>query len=397
MDPGISKEYLVNDSFQSDRDEETEPTTTVNVGTRAVLEEHIGVPTSASSINSASLRGETEGKILLDTDKRRLVNKSGELKVLAKNVPRKTRLYLADIFTTMIDLRWKWVIFIFISSYIISWVVFGFIWWLIAYVRGSTICIEKVRSFTAAYLFSVETQETIGYGQKAITTKCPEAVIVLQLQTLVGLLIDAFMLGLTFAKLSRPRERGKTVMFSEYAVIAPRDGKMCLMLRIGDVRKSQIVDASVRMQLFRTHTTKEGKEIPFHQEDLKVCYDWRDPDNDFRNKLFLLLPLVVIHIIDENSPFYDVTPQMLQRSDFEVVVVLDGVVEATGLNTQPKSSYLSSEILWGYDFCNTLEKSQFSEKGFYHADFSRLNDIHVVETRRCSPREYYRQKQQEEA
>ena len=93
---------------------------------------------------SASPRGETEGKILLDTSKRRLVNKSGELKVLAKNVPRKTRLYLADIFTTMIDLRWKWVIFIFISSYIISWVVFGFIWWLIAYVRGSTICIEKV-------------------------------------------------------------------------------------------------------------------------------------------------------------------------------------------------------------------------------------------------------------
>ena len=144
MDPGISKEYLVNDSFQSDRDEDTEPTTTVNVGTRAVLEEHIGVPTSALSINYASPRGETEGKILLDTDKRRLVNKSGELKVLAKNVPRKTRLYLADIFTTMIDLRWKRVIFIFISSYIISWVVFGFIWWLIAYVRGSTICIEKV-------------------------------------------------------------------------------------------------------------------------------------------------------------------------------------------------------------------------------------------------------------
>ena len=213
---------------------------------------------------------------------------------------------------------------------------------------------------------------------------------------LVGLLIDALMLGLTFAKLSRPRERMKTVMFSEYAVIAPRDGKMCLMLRIGDVRKSQIVDASVRIQLFRTWTTEEGKEIPFYQEDLQVCYDWRHPDNDFRNKLFLLLPMVVIHVIDESSPFYDVTPQMLQGSDFEIVVVLDGVVEATGLNTQPKSSYLSSEILWGYDFCNTLEKSQFSENGFYHADFSRLNDMHEVDVPRCSPREYYRQQQQAE-
>lgn len=242
----------------------------------------------------------------------------------------------------------------------------------------------------------METQETIGYGQKAITTKCPEAVIALQLQSLLGLLIDAFMLGLTFAKLSRPRERMKTVMFSDYAVIAPRDGKVCLMFRVGDVRKSQIVDASVQLQLFRTRTTEEGKEIPFHQEDLKVCYDWRNPDNDFRNQLFLLLPMVIIHVIDENSPFYDITPQALQESDFEIVVIIDGVVEATGLNTQPKSSYLSSEILWGFDFCNTLEKSYFGENGFYNADFSQLNDFHVVDIPRCSPREYYRRQHQAE-
>ena len=265
------------------------------------------------------------------------------------------------------------------------------------FTRRSTdgiLSIKQVENWTSAFLFSVETQETIGYGKKAITTSCPEAVILLQLQSLVGLLIDAFMLGLTFAKLSRPRERMKTVMFSEYAVIAPRDGKMCLMVRVGDVRKSQIVDASVQMQLFRTTTTKEGKEIPFHQEDLKVCYDWRNPDNDFRNKLFLLLPIVIIHVIDENSPFYDVTPQTLQESDFEIVVVIEGVVEATGLNTQPKSSYLNSEIMWGYDFCNTLEKSHFGENGFYNADFSRLNDLHTVNTPRCSPKDYYRSQQQ---
>jgi len=288
------------------------------------------------------------------------------------------------------------VIFIFVASYIISWVLFGFAWWLVAYLRGSIVCVHKVNNWTSAFLFSVETQETIGYGQKAITTNCPEAVILLQLQSLVGLLIDAFMLGLTFAKLSRPRERMRTVMFSDYAVIAPRDGKMCLMFRVGDVRKSQIVDASVQMQLFKTTTTKEGKEIPFHQEDLKVCYDWRNPDNDFRNQLFLLLPMVIIHVIDENSPFYDVTPQTLQESDFEIVVVIDGVVEATGLNTQPKSSYLNSEILWGYDFCNTLEKSHFGENGFYNVDFSRLNDLHTVDTPRCSPKEYYRRQRKAE-
>jgi len=388
MNSANLNEHLVNSPLARSRlDEERESSTLVNDGSGGVL------------VDSTSLRVETVSEIPQGREgfnKRRLINKSGELKVLPKNVPRKMRRYLSDIFTTMIDLRWKWVIFIFVASYIISWVLFGFAWWLVAYLRGSIVCVHKVNNWTSAFLFSVETQETIGYGQKAITTNCPEAVILLQLQSLVGLLIDAFMLGLTFAKLSRPRERMRTVMFSDYAVIAPRDGKMCLMFRVGDVRKSQIVDASVQMQLFKTTTTKEGKEIPFHQEDLKVCYDWRNPDNDFRNQLFLLLPMVIIHVIDENSPFYDVTPQTLQESDFEIVVVIDGVVEATGLNTQPKSSYLNSEILWGYDFCNTLEKSHFGENGFYNVDFSRLNDLHTVDTPRCSPKEYYRRQRKAE-
>jgi len=388
MNSANLNEHLVNSPLARSRlDEERESSTLVNDGSGGVL------------VDSTSLRVETVSEIPQGREgfnKRRLINKSGELKVLPKNVPRKMRRYLSDIFTTMIDLRWKWVIFIFVASYIISWVLFGFTWWLVAYLRGSIVCVHKVNNWTSAFLFSVETQETIGYGQKAITTNCPEAVILLQLQSLVGLLIDAFMLGLTFAKLSRPRERMRTVMFSDYAVIAPRDGKMCLMFRVGDVRKSQIVDASVQMQLFKTTTTKEGKEIPFHQEDLKVCYDWRNPDNDFRNQLFLLLPMVIIHVIDENSPFYDVTPQTLQESDFEIVVVIDGVVEATGLNTQPKSSYLNSEILWGYDFCNTLEKSHFDVNGFYNADFSRLNDLHTVDTPRCSPKEYYRRQRKAE-
>jgi len=388
MNSANLNEHLVNSPLARSRlDEERESSTLVNDGSGGVL------------VDSTSLRVETVSEIPQGREgfnKRRLINKSGELKVLPKNVPRKMRRYLSDIFTTMIDLRWKWVIFIFVASYIISWVLFGFTWWLVAYLRGSIVCVHKVNNWTSAFLFSVETQETIGYGQKAITTNCPEAVILLQLQSLVGLLIDAFMLGLTFAKLSRPRERMRTVMFSDYAVIAPRDGKMCLMFRVGDVRKSQIVDASVQMQLFKTTTTKEGKEIPFHQEDLKVCYDWRNPDNDFRNQLFLLLPMVIIHVIDENSPFYDVTPQTLQESDFEIVVVIDGVVEATGLNTQPKSSYLNSEILWGYDFCNTLEKSHFGVNGFYNVDFSRLNDLHTVDTPRCSPKEYYRRQRKAE-
>lgn len=97
--------------------------------------------------DETSLRKETVSEIPRrreDFNKPRLINKSGEVKVQAKNVPRKMRRYLSDLFTTMIDLRWKWVIFIFVATYIISWLLFGFMWWLMAKLRGSTVCVREV-------------------------------------------------------------------------------------------------------------------------------------------------------------------------------------------------------------------------------------------------------------
>lgn len=81
----------------------------------------------------------------LDRSKKtRLVNKYGSLNVIAKNVPGKAKLYFADLFTTMIDLHWPGVMLVFCISYVLSWVVFGLIWWLIVAVRGPSVCIQGV-------------------------------------------------------------------------------------------------------------------------------------------------------------------------------------------------------------------------------------------------------------
>ena len=253
----------------------------------------------------------------------------------------------------------------------------------------------QVDGWTSAFLFSLETQQTIGYGSRSIATKCAEAIIVLQIQTIVGIVVDAFMLGLTFAKLSRPRERALTCSFSKNAVITLRNGKMCLMFRVADIRKSQIVEAHIRLQLFREVETAEGHNYPFYQEDLKVCYnpdDYKQQNEDNRNHIFLLFPLVIVHVIDEASPFYQLTPEILKESHFELVAVLDGIVEATGMNTQPKTSYLPDEILWGYNFVNLTDRSCNDERSLYWWDYSRLDDVYkVAVTPLCSPKEYYRQ------
>ena len=80
-------------------------------------------------------------------------------------------------------------------------------------------CLDNIRSFSDALLFSIETQHTIGYGGRQPTDECPEVLLLLMLQAITGCLIQCFVVGFVFAKLSRPQKRSQTLVFSKRAVI----------------------------------------------------------------------------------------------------------------------------------------------------------------------------------
>lgn len=119
-------------------------------------------------------------------------------------------------------------------------------------------------------------------------------------------MIQAFMVGVVFAKLSRPKKRTQTLMFSRNAVINHRDGVPCLMFRVGDMRKSHIIEAHVRAQLIKHKVTKEGEHLPFFQTELKVRDKVSNPPiisilfyqyNSYYKLLFKLLWVYVSYLI----------------------------------------------------------------------------------------------------
>lgn len=172
-------------------------------------------------------------------------------------------------------------------------------------------------------------------------------------------------------------------------MVAVRDGKMCLMFRVGDVRKSQILEAHVRMHLFRKRKTREGIELPFYQQNLPVGTDWSCEDGLIEDSaIFLILPLTMVHVIDENSPLYEMHPKDLLNCDFEIVVLLEGTVEATSMLVQAKTSYKADEILWGHEFVNTTDESRW-RSGRYRVDFSVFDDTRSVPTPQVSAKDYY--------
>ena len=60
----------------------------------------------------------------------------------------------------------------------------------------------------------------------------------------VLLLLTAIVLGVIFARISRPSQRGRTIFLSDCAVIARRDGSLRFMFRCADIRPSHTVRAS---------------------------------------------------------------------------------------------------------------------------------------------------------
>ncbi|VVC93113.1 unnamed protein product [Leptidea sinapis] len=311
--------------------------------------------------------------------RKRVIFKHGDCNVVQWNVAKRRRRYLQDIFTTLVDAQWRWTLMVFALSFVLSWLMFALIWWLIIFTHGDLNpptnssepfipCLNNVNTFTGCFLFSVETQHTIGYGSRTTNEECPEAIFVMCLQSIVGVFIQAFMVGLIFAKLARAKKRNTTLLFSRNAVICLRDGEYCLLFRVGDIRKSHILEAHVRAQLIMKKITREGELLPFYQQELKVGADGEE------DRLMFIWPMTIVHKINEKSPLYNLSASDMLRERFEIVVMLEGVIESTGMTTQARSSFLPSEILWGHRFETMV-------------DYTRFNNTYEVDTPLCSAKQ----------
>ncbi|XP_028323089.1 G protein-activated inward rectifier potassium channel 3-like [Gouania willdenowi] len=295
--------------------------------------------------------------------RQRYVTKDGKCRVNLGPITDKSR-FLSDIFTTLVDLRSRWFLLVFTACYIFTWVGFGGIYFLGAWLRDDLVhvgdpdwqaCFENVDGFLSALLLSLESQRTIGYGSRMVTANCSEGAVILMVQSILGSIIDALMVGCMFVKISRPQQRAQTLIFSKHCVICERDEKLCMLFRIGDLRESHMVDAKIRAKLIRSRQTKEGEFIPLEQSEINLGYDTGG------DRLLLVEPQTITHFINESSPFWEVGAERLKREIFEIIVILEGIVETSGMTCQARTSYTEDEILWGHRFesCISLEKGAF--------------------------------------
>ena len=112
-----------------------------------------------------------ESKFFPGRIRKRVILKNGNVNLSPEHVDKRHRRFLQDMFTTMVDIRWRWNLAVFTAGFLLSWLGFAVVWWLIAFSHSDfehqsdntwTPCINNLHSFASAILFSIETQHTIG-------------------------------------------------------------------------------------------------------------------------------------------------------------------------------------------------------------------------------------------
>ncbi|XP_042624215.1 ATP-sensitive inward rectifier potassium channel 10-like [Cyprinus carpio] len=315
--------------------------------------------------------------------RRRVLSKDGRSNVRIEHVSGRGALYLRDPWTTFVDMQWRYKLILFSATFVGTWFTFGLLWYLLALVHGDllefeppanhSVCVMQMQTLTAAFLFSLETQTTIGYGYRCITEECPSAIVLLIIQLLITTAMEIFITGTFLAKLARPKKRGETIRFSQHAVIANHDGRPSLMIRVANMRKSLLLGCQVTGKLLQPCVPKEGETVRLDQKNVTFSVDTASESP------FLILPLTFYHIIDEQSPLSrwadkgtDAKYSFGLFVYFGLMVMMSSTVEPTSATCQVRTSYLPDEILWGYEFPPIVS---LSPMGKYVADLAYFDKV----------------------
>ncbi|KAL6078690.1 G protein-activated inward rectifier potassium channel 2, variant 2 [Balamuthia mandrillaris] len=281
-------------------------------------------------------------------------------------------------------------------------------------------------TFWDCFFFSIQTMSTIGYGKLSPHSNYTNAIVCIQ--AFFGILFVAITTGFVFAKISRASRQKRYILFSDVAVVncveqyyegSPdcldeggytTGGCPCLVIRLANIRKSQLCETQLRLllvrkernslyarrratsSLLRHNPNMHSEELDIYEEEgdyMDIMEEQSDEmifrihelNFELNNQVgrvrstdmstpLLPLPWTIIHAMDKRSPLYGYTPELMRESNCEIIAVLDGIDEACSENLQARYlvtfhfllSFLSSPSLF-FSLCFVSSSLPMKMKG----------------------------------
>lgn len=293
------------------------------------------------------------GSRVVQQSQERFLNRDGSYNVSRKGLPFFRSLNLYHYLLTM---SWGAFFLLLVGFYFGVNILFG-----VGYFLCGQEALHGTRALTGGdrlledFFFSVQTLATIGYG--GLSPSGLAANMLVTIQALIGGLGFALATGLVFARFSRPSAK---IIFSEKAIIAPYQDMTAFEFRIVNANSNELVDVNATVTLSRVEEHHGKRVRQFHTLTLE-----RDQVR------FFPLHWVIVHPINSNSPLHGVTPEELENSDAEFLVLLSATDDTSSQTVHARSSYKHDELVWGAKFSDMFT----SHEGGMGIDVRKLHEI----------------------
>lgn len=268
------------------------------------------------------------------TGSARLVNKDGSLNLRKTGMAFWSRI---SWFHTLIRLpTWKFLISVFLF-YGIANIIFATLYISIGIEHLQGVDADEsdlLNGFQQAFFFSSQTLTTVGYGH--ISPVGLSANIIAAIESFVGILSFAMVTGLLYGRFTLPKAYLK---FSDNIIVAPHKGQRALMVRIASYKNNHITDLEAKITI-AMRLTEDGKKIS----------RFFAPKLEIDRISSLALTWTIVHLIDEESPFYDMGQQEILQTDFEIMYNIKGFDDHFSNIVQQRSSYTADELIYGAKF-----------------------------------------------
>lgn len=275
-----------------------------------------------------------------NTEGARLVNKNGSINL------RKSGLgFLEGIsfYHTLLRLkRWQFLLLVF-GFYTSLNIIFGLIYIGIGIhnLQGTQATNSVLYQFQQAFFFSSQTLTTVGYGH--ISPSGLPANIIASIESFIGIIAFAMVTGLFFARFSRPKAY---LRFSHHMLVAPYKSGKALMFRVASDKNNHLTDVEAQLTCVFHIMDGDNKVSKFFQLPL-----------EFSKIISLATTWTVVHPIDEQSPFWDLTEDDLKKSEIEVMPTLKAFDDHYSNIVQQRTSYTAKELVYGAKFLPAFQRS----------------------------------------
>ena len=99
--------------------------------------------TSTGGSGDAGAAGNGPGGPSALRRRRRVLSKDGRSNIRIEHVSGRGALYLRDLWTTFLDMQWRYKFFLFSATFAGTWFLFGVLWYLVALIHGDLLGKER--------------------------------------------------------------------------------------------------------------------------------------------------------------------------------------------------------------------------------------------------------------